>query len=175
MTIFEKRDAYRKRIEKLYAELPEIEKRFFDETELAQAALRGGETQEFFEHSRNAATADKQRKEIESLPANGSGVSADEVEKAWNGREAAETFRISKEYEFDAVLMDVQMPEMDGCEAAAAIRTMRRADAKTVPIIAVTANAFAEDLSATQAAGMNAHISKPIDFQLLGKILLELT
>ena len=98
-----------------------------------------------------------------------------EVEKAWNGREAAETFRISKEYEFDAVLMDVQMPEMDGCEAAAAIRIMRRADAKTVPIIAVTANAFAEDLSATQAAGMNAHISKPIDFQLLGKILLELT
>lgn len=84
MTIFEKRDAYRKRIEKLYAELPEIEKRFFDETELAQAALRGGEAQEFFEHSRNAATADKQRKEIKSLPANGSGVSADEVEKAWN-------------------------------------------------------------------------------------------
>ena len=66
------------------------------------------------------------------------------------------------------------MPEMDGCEAARRIRRMKRPDGKTVPIIAVTANAFAEDLAATTAAGMNAHISKPIDFKLLCKTIGEL-
>ncbi len=69
--------------------------------------------------------------------------------------------------------MDMQMPEMDGCEAARQIRALDRPDAKTVPIVAVTANAFAEDLSATAAAGMNAHISKPIDFSLLCRTLKE--
>ena len=63
--------------------------------------------------------------------------------------------------------MDMQMPEMDGCTAARAIRNSRRKDGKTVPIIAVTANAFAEDLAATKAAGMDGHISKPIDFRIL--------
>ena len=73
--------------------------------------------------------------------------------------------------------MDMQMPEMDGCEAAKKIRSSGRADAKTVPILAVTANAFAEDIAATMEAGMDAHISKPIDFKILcdtlGKLMQE--
>ncbi len=96
-----------------------------------------------------------------------------QVLKAWNGREAVEIFGGSEEYEIDVILMDMQMPEMDGCEAARAIRKMKRRDAESVPILAVTANAFAEDLSATAAAGMNAHISKPIDFGLLCRTLKD--
>ena len=70
--------------------------------------------------------------------------------------------------------MDMQMPEMDGCQAARAIRTMNRTDARTIPILAVTANAFAEDIAATTEAGMDAHISKPIDFSVLYQTLAEL-
>lgn len=95
--------------------------------------------------------------------------------KAWNGQEAVEIFGASKIGEFDVILMDMQMPVMDGCEAAKTIRKMERADAGTVPIIAVTANAFAEDVAATSEAGMDAHISKPIDFKLLCRTLLELS
>ena len=98
-----------------------------------------------------------------------------EVVKAWNGQEAVELFKDSQEFEFDVILMDMQMPVLDGCEAARVIRRLRRKDAASVPIIAVTANAFAEDLAATSAAGMNAHISKPIDFQLLCRTLAKLT
>lgn len=90
-----------------------------------------------------------------------------EIVQAWNGKEAADIFCASDEYSFDAVLMDMQMPEMDGCEAAKLIRSSGRADAESIPIIAVTANAFAEDIAATAEAGMNAHISKPIDFKIL--------
>lgn len=97
-----------------------------------------------------------------------------EVHKAWNGREALDLFAGSEEGYFDAVLMDMQMPEMNGCDAARAIRALGRKDARTVPIIAVTANAFAEDIAATEAAGMNAHISKPIDFSMLQKTLARL-
>lgn len=93
------------------------------------------------------------------------------VTRAWNGVEAVEQFRTSAPYMFDAVLMDMQMPEMDGCEAARQIRALPRQDAQTTPIIAVTANAFAEDVAATAAAGMNAHISKPIDFAALRQTL----
>lgn len=98
-----------------------------------------------------------------------------EVVQAWNGREAVEKFAASAEGEIRLILMDMQMPEMSGCEAARAIRAMKkeRADAAEVPIIAVTANAFAEDISATTAAGMNAHISKPIDFKALMKTMGE--
>lgn len=98
-----------------------------------------------------------------------------ETAKAWNGQEAVDIFKASAEFEFDVILMDMQMPVMDGCEAARAIRRLRRKDADSVPIIAVTANAFAEDLAATSAAGMNAHVSKPIDFRLLCRTLAELT
>lgn len=98
-----------------------------------------------------------------------------EVTQAWTGREALEQFEKSELFRFDAVLMDMQMPEMDGCEAARRIRALERPDAGTVPIIAVTANAFAEDIAATAAAGMNAHVSKPIDFGHLCRTLGRLT
>ncbi len=100
------------------------------------------------------------------------GLQGLEVSQAWNGREAVSLFADSKPFHFDAVLMDMQMPEMDGCEAARRIRAMDRPDAESVPIIAVTANAFAEDIAATTAAGMNMHIAKPIDFKKLFQILL---
>ena len=97
-----------------------------------------------------------------------------EVTQAWNGKEALDIFTASEPFAFDAILMDMQMPEMDGCEASKRIRKLARPDAKTVPIIAVTANAFAEDIAATAQAGMNAHISKPIDFKNLCKELSKL-
>lgn len=97
------------------------------------------------------------------------------VTQAWNGREALEQFEKSETFYFDAILLDMQMPEMDGCEAARRIRALPRPDAPVVPIIAVTANAFAEDIAATAAAGMNAHVSKPIDFGLLCRTLGRLT
>lgn len=97
-----------------------------------------------------------------------------EVTRAWDGLEAVEQFKKSPINYFDAILMDMQMPNLDGCEAAKEIRSLLRDDAKTVPIIAVTANAFSEDFAATSAAGMNAHISKPIDFTLLCKTINEL-
>lgn len=101
-------------------------------------------------------------------------LSGMEVTQAWNGREALDTFRNAPPGRFDAILMDMQMPEMDGCQAAQAIRKLHREDARTIPILAVTANAFAEDLAATSAAGMNAHISKPIDFAVLRETLIRL-
>ena len=70
--------------------------------------------------------------------------------------------------------MDMQMPEMDGCEAAERIRKLPRADAGKIPIIAVTANAFSEDIAATIRAGMDAHISKPIDISLLCQTMEKL-
>ena len=98
-----------------------------------------------------------------------------DVLQAWNGREAVERFAQQKEGSVDAILMDMQMPEMDGCTACRRIRAMDRPDAATVPIIAVTANAFAEDIAKTTEAGMNAHIAKPIDFKLLSDLLQKLT
>lgn len=77
-------------------------------------------------------------------------------------------------FSVDAILMDMQMPRMDGCQAAAAIRRLKRADAGTVPIVAVTANAFAEDIDRTTAAGMDAHVSKPIDSALLRQTVEKL-
>lgn len=93
------------------------------------------------------------------------------VTQAWNGEEAVLRFSEAPEGAFDAILMDMQMPVMDGCEAAKRIRALKRSDARGVPIVAVTANAFAEDVAATVAAGMNAHVSKPIDFAILVKTL----
>ena len=97
-----------------------------------------------------------------------------EVVQAFNGLQAVHLFQAAAPYTFDAILMDMQMPELDGCGAAAAIRALDRPDAATVPIIAVTANAFAEDIAKTTAAGMNGHIAKPIDFKLLTQKLSEL-
>ena len=102
------------------------------------------------------------------------GLMGMQVVPAWNGREAVEAFEASGPGSIAAVLMDMQMPVMDGCEAARAIRALPRSDAGTVPIVAVTANAFAEDIVATTVAGMNAHVSKPIDFSLLCRTLADL-
>lgn len=102
------------------------------------------------------------------------GMKGMEVSAAENGREALEKFSESDIFFFDAVLMDMQMPEMDGCEVTEKIRALERADAKEVPIIALTANAFPEDIARTAAAGMNAHLSKPIDADLLWTTLQQL-
>ena len=97
-----------------------------------------------------------------------------QVTPAENGRRALEVFEQAPHFFFDAILMDMQMPEMDGCESAAAIRALDRPDAKTVPIIALTANAFAEDISRTAHAGMDAHLAKPINIELLCATLTKL-
>ena len=96
-----------------------------------------------------------------------------EVVCAKNGREAVGQFQNSRPGTFSAVLMDIQMPLMNGYEAAAALRFLPRADAKTVPIIAMTADAFASDVQKCLDAGMNAHIAKPIDPEKLFAILAE--
>ncbi|MEG0864676.1 MAG: response regulator [Clostridia bacterium] len=90
-----------------------------------------------------------------------------EVEVAKNGLQAIETFAQMDAGYFDAILMDIRMPVMDGLTAAKSIRQMRKKDAKTIPIIAMTANAFDEDIEKTKAAGMDAHLAKPIEPLLL--------
>ena len=92
---------------------------------------------------------------------------------ARNGQEAVERFEASKTDEFGAILMDVRMPVMDGIEATKRIRALRRADAQTVPIIAMTADAFAEERKRTLESGMNYHLSKPIEAKLLEHVLCE--
>ena len=89
------------------------------------------------------------------------------VVKAWNGKEAVQTFASSKPGVISLVLMDLMMPVMDGYEATRAIRALDRPDASSVPIIAMTANAFDEDRKKSKAAGMNAHLAKPLDMQAL--------
>ena len=96
------------------------------------------------------------------------------VTKAWNGQEAVERFKKSEPGEFDAILMDIMMPVMNGYEAAKTIRSMDRKDAKVIPIIAMTANAFAEDRIKAKEAGMDEHISKPVDEKVLVKVIYEL-
>ena len=90
-----------------------------------------------------------------------------------NGRQALAAFRDSEPGSFDAILMDVMMPEMDGLEAAKAIRALDRPDAKTIPIIAMTANVFKEDREKCLAAGMNAHLSKPLDAETMKRTISE--
>ena len=97
-----------------------------------------------------------------------------EVEHAPNGQEAVDTFAKSPPNYFDAVLMDIRMPIMDGLKATETIRALERPDAKTVPIIAMTANAFDEDVQRSLQAGMNAHLSKPVEPEHLFKTLAEL-
>ena len=97
-----------------------------------------------------------------------------EVTKAWNGQEAVERFRKSKPGEFDVILMDIMMPVMNGYEAAKRIRSLDREDARRIPIIAMTANAFTEDRLKAKEAGMDEHISKPVDVKLLLKVIYKL-
>ena len=96
------------------------------------------------------------------------------VTKAWNGQEAVEIFRKSRPDEFDAILMDIMMPVMNGYEAAKMIRSLDRENAKVIPIIAMTANAFTEDRMRAKEAGMDEHIAKPVDGKLLVKVINEL-
>ena len=97
-----------------------------------------------------------------------------EVTKAWNGQETVELFRNSEPGEFDVILMDIMMPVMNGYEAAKMIRSLDREDAKAIPIIAMTANAFTEDRIRAKEAGMDEHVAKPVDAELLIKVIHKL-
>ena len=97
-----------------------------------------------------------------------------DVSKAWNGQEAIELFRNSEPGEFDVILMDIMMPVMNGYEATKMIRSLDREDAKEVPIIAMTANAFTEDRLRAKEAGMDEHVAKPVDVELLIKVIRKL-
>ena len=94
--------------------------------------------------------------------------------KTWDGQEAVELFRNSELGEFDVILMDIMMPVMNGYEATKMIRSLDREDAKEIPIIAMTANAFTEDRIRAKEAGMDEHVAKPVDVELLLKVIHKL-
>ena len=94
-----------------------------------------------------------------------------QVDHAENGRIAVEMFEAHEEGYYDAILMDIRMPEMDGLEASRRIRAINRLDAKNIPIIALTANAFDEDVQRSMQAGLNAHLSKPVEPDILFETL----
>ena len=94
--------------------------------------------------------------------------------KTWDGQEAVELFRNSEPGEFDVILMDIMMPVMNGYEATKRIRSWDREDAKKIPIIAMTANAFTEDRIKAKEAGMDEHVAKPVDMELLIKVIHKL-
>ena len=96
------------------------------------------------------------------------------VTKTWNGQEAVEIFEKSRPDEFDVILMDIMMPVMNGYEATKMIRSLDREDAKKIPIIAMTANAFTEDRIRAKEAGMDEHVAKPVDVGLLIKVIHKL-
>jgi CheY-like chemotaxis protein len=97
----------------------------------------------------------------------------EDISSEWaeNGRAAAELFERSEPGHFDAILMDMRMPVMDGLAATREIRKLDRPDAKRIPIIALTANAFEEDVRTCLQAGMDAHLSKPVDLEQLKELL----
>ena len=97
-----------------------------------------------------------------------------DVTKAWDGQEAVELFRNSEPGEFDVILMDIMMPVMNGYETTKMIRSLDREDAKAIPIIAMTANAFTEDRIRAKEAGMDEHVAKPVDVDLLIKVIHKL-
>lgn len=101
------------------------------------------------------------------------GVYGFRIDTAENGAEAVKKIEQSKPGEYDMVLMDIQMPVMDGYEATRHIRALKNPALSGIPIIAMTANAFTEDIQAAQNAGMNAHISKPIIIEELIKTITE--
>jgi CheY-like chemotaxis protein len=96
------------------------------------------------------------------------------VDHAGNGQIALDMFAKSDENFYDAILMDIRMPEMDGLEATRAIRALDRSDSRKVPIVAMTANAFDEDVQRSLQVGMNAHLSKPVEPEHLYQTLEEL-
>ena len=97
-----------------------------------------------------------------------------EVTKAWDGQEAVKIFEKSRSGEFDVILMDIMMPVMNGYEAAKMIRSLDREDAKAIPIIAMTVNAFTEDRLRAKEAGMDEHVAKPVDVESLIKVIHRL-
>ena len=96
------------------------------------------------------------------------------VEAAENGQVGTKLFAASPLWYYELILMDIRMPVWDGYRAAEAIRALNRKDAKSVPIMAMTADAFLNDIEKCFAAGMNAHVSKPIDPELLYQTILDL-
>ncbi len=102
-----------------------------------------------------------------------------EAKRADNGKVALDMFTESEEGFFDAILMDMRMPEMDGLQATQAIRALDRKDAKRIPIIALTANAFDEDVERSLQSGLDAHLSKPMEpvkiFETLQRLIIEKT
>lgn len=93
------------------------------------------------------------------------------TDTAENGKVAVEKMAAAPIGYYDLIFMDMQMPVMDGCEASRQIRNLGRPDVKTLPIVAMTANAFAEDIEKTRFAGMNEHVAKPIDYERLESVL----
>lgn len=96
------------------------------------------------------------------------------ITKAWDGKEAIDLFAASKEGTFDIILMDIMMPVMNGLEATQCIRSMDREDAKEIPIIAMTANAFSDDVERSHEAGLNEHLAKPLDRNKLVSAILKM-
>lgn len=101
-------------------------------------------------------------------------VTGVEIESAENGKEALDKFLASPTGYYDLILMDIQMPVMDGYEATRRIRASSHADAKSIPIIAMTANAFIEDVEKALASGMNGHLAKPIDIDVIYQTLADI-
>jgi CheY-like chemotaxis protein len=97
-----------------------------------------------------------------------------EVTTANNGKAAVDAFEVSAPGSFDCILMDLMMPVMSGYEAARVIRSLDRADAKSVPIIALSANAFEEDVALSRDAGMNSHLAKPVDIRRMFQVMCRL-
>lgn len=97
------------------------------------------------------------------------------VTGAADGQEAVDVFSRSAPFSFDVILMDLQMPRLDGCQAAQAIRALDRPDAKSVFILALTANTSAEDMGSSVKAGMDAHLSKPVPIPVICRTLARLT
>lgn len=95
------------------------------------------------------------------------------VEKAADGKKALEMFAASEEGYYDVIMMDIMMPEMDGLEATRRIQRMDRKDAETVPIFAMSANAFDDDVARSRAAGMNEHLSKPLSFEKAAAVIAQ--
>ena len=97
-----------------------------------------------------------------------------QVQEAWNGKEAVDLFAASEPGGYDVILMDLMMPVMDGYTATKKIRSLERSDAKTIPIIAMTANAFQEDAEKCIAVGMNAHLAKPLNIEKMMTTIFHL-
>ena len=141
---------------------PEKEPEIVEEPELEEKSIKGMHVL--------VAEDNELNMEIAKFMLESAGVITTEAK---NGKEAVEMFAASKEGEYDAILMDIMMPEMDGMEATLKIRSMdvERFDAKTIPVIAMTANAFSEDKEKTKTAGMNYHLTKPIMIEQLQEVL----